>query len=291
VADFIAAESAKPTNRFLKIKWIEGNDLNGDGALDLICAGFGAYGGSSFGRYLLAQPDGSYVDASEKLDLPLTGTPVLAQDFNGDGVPDLIVVGQGLYLSGHGKFALSSGPLSDFVQKPGPYLHQVNAVDFDNDRDTDLVVCNPRGRATEIYEQTASGEFALVKQIPSWDGDPVALCDINNDGLMDVCVGAGDEVKVMLNETPNPGRYTNVYPKMPSPNPYAVGAKVEVFQAGKMGGGNKAVFTEMAHSDGTPVHVGLGDWQDFDLRVTFPGGKVVERKKIAARAKLEVSAL
>ncbi len=199
IVDFLQAEHAKPVNQFLKVRAWRGK-LNADGRPDLIYAGFGAYGGSLFGRYLIANADGSHVDSTQALGLPNTGTPVFASDLNRDGKDDFVIVGQGVYLSGSEKYELKPGPLTDFVKTPGAYLHQITAVDLNGDRLQDLVVCNQRGRDTRVFQQVSPVEFKLVMQIGSWDGDPVAVCDIDGDGRADVCVGAGDDVRILLNK-------------------------------------------------------------------------------------------
>jgi hypothetical protein len=294
IAAFLAEVAERKENRFLKIRYLEGVDLNGDGLPDVICAGFGTYGGSSFGRYLLANKDGAYTDATEQLGLPLEGTPVYAGDFNGDGIDDLLIAGAGFYLSdGKGKYALQPGPLTEFLKKTGPYLHQVYPVDFNNDGQMDLVVCNPRLSSVAMFENRGQGDFKLLHQVGSWDGDPVAVCDINNDGLMDVCIGGpGDTVTIFLNQTPHPGRYCNLYLHMAKPNPYAVGARVEVFPAGAIDKPNsRPLLRERAHPDGTPIHIGLGKVTTFDLRVTFPGPKpkVVELQHVEACKRLQLA--
>jgi hypothetical protein len=61
---------------------------------------------------------------------------------------------------------------------------------------------------------------------------------------------------------------------MAAPNPYAVGAVVEVFLPGELDKPEaRPLLIEKAHSDATPVHAGLGTADTFDLRVTHPGGK------------------
>jgi hypothetical protein len=294
VAGVLEEMRKRKENRFLKVRYLEGLDLDGDGVPDLVCAGFGSYGGSSFGRYLLGRPGGTWVDATEALGLPLEGTPVFALDLNGDGAADLLIAGAGLYLSdGKGRYELRPGPLTDYLKKPGPYLHQVYAADLNNDGAMDLVVSIPRGRSMAVFENRGSGDFRLVTQAETWDGEPVAVCDIDDDGLLDVCVGGpGDTVTIFLNRTARAGNFGRLYPRMARPNPYAVGTKLEVFRAGGLGRpGVRPVLTDHAHPDATPVHVGLGAATAFDLRVTFPGKvpRVVEHRGLPARRRIEVS--
>jgi hypothetical protein len=234
-------------------------------------------------------------DRTEELGLPKEGTPILETDLTGNGAPDVLIAAAptgGLYLNdGKGKFTLRPGPLTDFLRRRESYLHKAFPADLDHDGDLDLVVSSPRNGREEIHENLGGGNFRLVQQARGWDSEPIALCDLNNDGLLDVVIGGpGDGVTVYLNATASPGRSCHVYPRLPAPNPYAVGARVEAFHAGDLARpGSRPFLTEWAHPDATPVPIGLGKATTFDLRVTFPGGKVAERKGVAAGGRLEVT--
>jgi hypothetical protein len=139
-------------------------------------------------------------DATEALGLPKDGAVCHVQDLNGDRQSDFIIVGHGLYLStGPKSYALKPGPITDFVKTPGVYLHVVHATDFNHDRLPDLVICNPRAQDTRIFANLGGGNFNEIAKIGSWDGgDPCAVADMNGDGLPDVCIGTGDNVKILL---------------------------------------------------------------------------------------------
>jgi hypothetical protein len=182
---------------------VEQVELNGDGRPDLYMAGFGGYGGAAFGRYVIGRKD-----HTAALALPTSGCPTHAGDFNQDGRSDFIIVGQGLYLStAENRYAKKLGPLTDFVAKKGDYLHRVYQVDFDRDGRPDLVVFDPRGEDTRIYQGLGGGDFTEVKRIWSWNGDPVAIADMDGDGWLDICVGTGGQnganVSVLLNQSAN----------------------------------------------------------------------------------------
>lgn len=283
-----------PKNRFMHLHYFQDAELGGGGGKDLVCAGFASYGGDLIGRFLIADKDGKFTDATEQLGLPKNGTPIMLSDLNGDGFDDVLITGAGLYLSdGKGKYVPRSGPVTDYLKNIGPYLHKAFPMDFNQDGQVDLVLNNPRRQSVEIYENLGGGEFKVLHKTGGWDADPVAICDIDNDGLMDVCVGGPAEtITIFLNRSPNPGNGCSIIPRMEKPNPYAVGTKLEFFKAGELGkAGARPLKTEWAHSNGTPIHIGLGKENAFDLRATFPGKepKAVELKGVAAKPKLKVT--
>jgi hypothetical protein len=97
---------------------------------------------------------------------------------------------------------------------------------------------------------------------------------MNGDGLPDIIVGGpgGTDVTVYVNQTQTTNHYCNLYPRMPEPNPFAVGAKIEFFHAGALGkAGAWPFLADQAHANGTPIHAGLGQERTFDVRATFPG--------------------
>jgi len=291
----------KKNNRFFSLRYHTEYDLNGDGIKDVVIGGEGAYGADVIGRYLLADKDGKLSDRTAELGLPTDGAPILIHDLTGDGYLDILVATgprAGLYLNdGKGHFAVKDGALKKFLEQGGPYLHRAWLADFDNDGDPDLVVSNPRLGAEQVYENEGGGNFRKVLDAGGWDSDPVCIADMNDDGLPDLAIGgpghqASTDITIYLNETPHPGNFCNLYPVSAAPNPYAVGALVEVHAAGAMGKqGVIPLLVEKAHPDATPVHVGLGAATTFDLRVTFPGKepKVVELKAVEAKKKLRIT--
>jgi hypothetical protein len=294
LAEFL--REAKAKNRFLDVRYFEGADLNGDGIADLVCAGYASYGGIAFGRCLIADKDGKHTDRTAALGLPTEGTPVLVMDLTDDGAVDILIAATpkgGLYVNdGKGKFSHQPGDLSKFLAARGPYLHKVYVHDLNNDTLPDLVISNARSGLEEIYENSGGGQFRRVVSARGWDADPVAVGDFNDDGLLDVAIGGpGDTITIYLNETSKPGKSCELLPRMDKPNPFAVGALAEVYREGEMKkAGARPIWSEKAHADGTPIHVGFGAATKFDLRVVFPGKKAttIERQGVEAKGKLKV---
>jgi hypothetical protein len=175
---------------------------------------------------------------------------------------------------------------------------RVYPVDLDNDGRPDLVVSNPRLGLAGVFQNRGNGDFTQALNLAGcWDSNPIAICDLDGDGRMDLVVGGSagkdskKEITLYLNTTAGAGNHVKVSPRMPAPNPYAVGAVVEVFRAGEADKkGAQPLHVEKAHPDATPVHIGLGKAETCDLRVTFPGGKKLTVRGVKANAEFVADA-
>jgi hypothetical protein len=269
-------------------------DLDGDGRSDVVVQGSGGYGATYLGRYLFRGSDDSFTDRTLERGLPENGAPILVEDLTGDGRPEILVAGEkdsGLYLNdGGGKFTRVAGKLTDFLVRRGPYLLRAFRADLNNDGWLDLVVSNPRLGLAAVFQNQGRGEFQQMLSLSNcWDSNPIAIADLDSDGRLDLVIGGASEkdsktdITIFRNATQAADHYLQIAPRMPAPNPYAVGAVIEVFPAGELEkSAARPIFVEKSHIDGTAVHVGLGEGQSCDVRVTFPGGKVVLAKSVAA---------
>jgi hypothetical protein len=192
---------------------------------------------------------------------------------------------------GKGGFRLQPGPLTDLLRSRDPYLHRADTADFDNDGLLDLIVSKPRHGPKVIFANLGAGKVEVLHKAQGWDSDPVVVCDLNDDGLLDVAIGGpANQVTLFLNTTPTPGTVCRLYPRLPAPNLYAVGTRVEVFRAGTLGKvGSRPVLIEDAHPDAIPIHIGLGREKQFDLRATFPGKPPVELQNVQAHDRLQLT--
>jgi len=269
-------------------------DLNDDGAGDLVVHGSGGYGAVYLGRYLIRNSEGELLDKSTEFGLPISGAPILIDDLRGDGRTDVLVAGKetgGIYVQDeNGKYVCRENALTDFLRRRGPYLLRAWRADFDNDGDADLVMSNPRLGREAVYENHGGGRFDEVLTARGWDSNPIVIGDFDQDGRLDLAIGGGpgDDAKLRitlyLNRSESTGAYCEIAPRGGAPNPYAVGAVVEVFRGGQLGKQEaRPLWVEKAHSDATPIHVGLGEAETFDLRVTAPGNKPHDEQFVIAK--------
>jgi hypothetical protein len=293
----LTALGERKENRFIRFNYLADHDLNNDGRKDLVVSGIGSYSGDRVGWYLIATEDNALVDRTAALGLPREGTPFHFQDVDRDGDVDLLVASGergGLYLNdGRGGFSIKPGPLTEFVKRRCPYLHVAFRVDLDNDGDLDLAVSNRRYGQQRVFENLGDGTFKVVLESRGWDADPLVLRDVNDDGRVDVIIGGSpgkEDIGVFLNETRPVGNFCKLSLRMQGPNTNAVGAKVEVFPAGTLiGKGARPFLIESAPLDGAPIHLGLGEANEFDVRVTFPGKPPRNLHKVKASPGLMIT--
>ena len=152
--------------------------------------------------------NGSFKDVTAEA---LAGAPfgpalgVSVADFNGDGWPDIYVTNDGkenlLWLNQHNGRFKSAGPLSGAALSgdgnPEGSMG-VDAGDFDNDGDEDLVVTNLPTEGTDLYVNDGSGLFedrsTALKLGPLSLGNTgfgIAWFDFDNDGWLDLFAANG----------------------------------------------------------------------------------------------------
>jgi FG-GAP-like repeat len=185
-------------------------DLNKDGIPDLLINGFLDNGRRGIIRVLLGNGDGTFrapIDSDEPVGIL---EALRVADFNGDGIPDVIIRGPGpssttLNDSINVCFGNGDGSFRPAVQTTIPFASSgIEVGDFNRDGKMDAVVGFTNISSTNfesfvIYLGNGDGTFQ-VGQKYSAPGNPAsfAAADMNHDGLLDLLVLHGHSLAVFL---------------------------------------------------------------------------------------------
>jgi hypothetical protein len=198
-------------------------DFNRDGIADLaeVSAPGGDNGAPRVLTVLLGRPGGGFLPNG--LELALTSEPksLVTGDFNGDGIPDLLV-GDGdggvteFLGDGTGKL-VSAGEIA--------HLGSVSAIavaDFNHDGTLDLAVSDSQDSVVTVLLGGANGSFHTVWSFPLPTRGKVFrvfTADFNGDGLPDLAVTNDDgSFQVMLNNGNGTFTYAPQLSKLVDPN-------------------------------------------------------------------------
>jgi hypothetical protein len=173
-------------------------DFNGDGIPDLAVADQQEV--SNGLTILLGNGDGTFTAAAS----PQTGSlpnSVAVGDFNGDGIPDLVVDNGGntvTILLGKGDGTFTAKSLS--VATGGGVLPEAVAVgDFNGDGKADLALTNGAFDTVTVLLGNGDGTFTAAAS-PETGSYPsfIAIGDFNGDGKADLAVANGDDTVTVL---------------------------------------------------------------------------------------------
>ena len=172
-------------------------DADHDGDLDLLVAGDQRSRESGLGIWQNAG-NGTFREATEEMGIGDTGAAVdvAAVDLDGDVAIDLVVArGELPTLVLENQRTGSFAPRED---PPGPWpaADRVLADDLDNDGNPDVVLLGAR-EAVLIYGGQARRERL---DLQGFDAGPAVLVDVDNDGLLDLCVGGAPGLRLWRNE-------------------------------------------------------------------------------------------
>jgi hypothetical protein len=164
-------------------------DFNRDGIADIASV-------AANGRLTvrLGRSDGTFQETASK---PVSGRKpraLIADDFNGDGIPDLLMGNEDgtvmLFLNdGTGRFA--PGREVAHLQS----ITSVAVADFNKDGIADIVVSDWRASAITVYFGSGNGSFDHTWSFPlrmRGTAPQISTADFNGDGIPDLAVVYGD---------------------------------------------------------------------------------------------------
>ena len=193
-------------------------DYNNDGYLDLFgwLDNFTPFMGRNTGKYILVS---NVLGGSKKkttfFDSDISwGTAMEVNDFNKDGIPDVVFYSYNDHTDGGGQISNPPKPVKVFLfNKDGTFkevnatipltVHDMASGDVDNDGDVDLLVWEySKMRKPHLYLNDGKANFTeapesnfiglteiLIKWVEGIDNTAVELFDIDNDGYLDIIMG------------------------------------------------------------------------------------------------------
>ena len=285
-------------------------DLSGDGILDLLVSNVSDDHISIF----VGTGDGSFVAAATYLSVPTIGlgaSGVAVADFNGDGIPDIVVANGKTPSNGQPAAVILPGlGLGGFgppVPIPGQDGSRVVAGDWNGDGKADLAFTVERSAPNPsrlvILLGNGNMTFGAPTTIPlpdvDFNADFLVAADVNGDGKPDLLVantGTGN-VSVFLNNgaggfTPQPTVSVGSRPSVIAVGDFNGDGKPDlaVTAQGDFGALNGALAVLLGNGNGTfqapqpllsagaPDSVAVGDWNGdgkLDLAVVVENPQFV----------------
>ncbi len=169
-------------------------DVDGDGDEDFVLSGANTAGQPHTILYL-NNGEGSFTQQPAGPFIPVHSGAALFADFNGDGLPELVLTGNTSSFQRTTRMYVNTGN-GNFTVSPGVFLNVANgsdlaAADIDSDGDADLIVAGfpiPGPGKGRIYLNNGSGQFGLAAVQPLFDLEEtnLAISDADADGDPDI---------------------------------------------------------------------------------------------------------
>ena len=160
-------------------------DVNHDGKLDVVVLA-ALPDDTLAGRTYLGSGDGTFGPPVSFTPSVFTFNPILA-DFDGDGIPDLLVQPELQHGNGDGTFGAGVGVALELPALTG---------DINGDGKLDFVASGA-GNPTAAYINDGTGHFTR-KVVTTDSNTPVALADFNGDGKLDILFRTYTGIQVRL---------------------------------------------------------------------------------------------
>ena len=238
-------------------------DFNHDGNLDLAVAN----SLSNYVSILLGNGDGTFRQGPQTPSLSQPATFVTVGDFNGDGIPDLVTIGNSIinvFLgNGDGTFQ------NPVATQPSFAVETLGVGDFDRDGKLDVVTAGTG--SVNVFLGNGDGSFRYGASYPSGTSpESTAVADFNNDQKLDLAIAnsEGGSVSVLIGN--GDGTFK-------TPVNYPIGFAVSV-AAADVNGDHKIDLivgndfgTRGFNSSGATVFLGNGDGTFQQPGSFFPG--------------------
>lgn len=231
--------------------------------------------------------------------LSIWGMGIASHDLNDDGRPDVFLTSMGdqiLQLS-DGQRAFTPSPFATGTYAQRPHVGDdgrpstgwhAEFGDIDNDGLPDLFIAkgnvdqmpgNAMRDPNNLLMQNPDGTFAersVEAGVATTDRSRgAALTDLDGDGRLDlVVVNRRAPLEVWQNATLGAGNWLGVDLRQPAPNTRAVGAWVEVRSGNRIQRQEVTVGGGHAGGQAGPLHFGLGDARNAEVRVVWPDQEV-----------------
>ena len=295
-------------------------DFDGDGKIDIYVAN-----DMNPNFLFLNKGDGTFLDATDmsgaaydKDGRTQSGMGIDAEDVNGDGLPDLFVTNfqneyNTLYQNTGGGNFVDQTAYYNLVASSLPWVGWGCALaDFDNDGWPDCFVANghvddnrrkmnpPQPVDEEEPALLLKNEGGIRFRLATRDagdyfaathtGRGAAFGDLDDDGRLDIVVNhRGNPAAVLLNRTPDAGKWLRLKLVGTRSNRDAIGARVEVEVKGRVIHRSRKGGASLMASHDPRLLIGLGDAaQVVRLTVRWPSGLVSERRDVEVGKTIEV---
>lgn len=166
------------------LSYVAVGDLYQDGKADIVASNWA----TAAIDVLRGNGDGTF-QSPTSVSLPGIGNGLVVADLNGDGWPDVAVVGQGaevyvLLNNGHGSLALAG---TYAISGTG---YELTAADVNNDGKLDLCVAMTSTTRVAILLGNGNGTFSAATDYDTTLSSPygIAAGDVNDDGIIDLAV-------------------------------------------------------------------------------------------------------